>query len=1039
MKLIKRTTLQYTEGTSDKIYEVDICQTTAEGYVVNFRYGRRGKSLKEGEKTTQPVSLNEAQKVFDKLVQEKTKKGYQDVTSVRIQPTTSTTIDTNLRKQAILKRLENNEPSNWKLERAIWRAGELKVSEATPLLIKLIATGEALRDYCIVWALGYCGDESAIPVLRELYKKPSTPEFVKRIAFEALLKLADAPTQAELKSQIFEFLPGYLQKLARTGYAENFAATLKNYLESGDYKRFEVLDKIYQLDNTNVRPALIEILQTAPLTPNYFKYIRHIFKIAEYRHDAEVFGILVYRFDQEQENFDSYKDSVWDAVNYKYIITSLHYAKELKSPNSSKAYSKQTREYLQRRIWRTLKGWGEERDSNYIDMAVGVLLQYSDQDAKTAKQTVLYRWSNDWRRIELVSHFDIYADYITFNHIIYENSPRYELRSHAKAWRCQEGYKPGNPEPTVREEAFPELWEQHPQALLKLLQQSQCLPVHQFAIKALRVCQDFCNSLDINTIIELVQKPYATTANFALELAVSKYSSSEPNKELVMAVVNCVSENARNQAYQWIELQREYFLADSNFIVGLMLSKYEDTHTFTRKLLTSFVIADATAKVSLGRIIAELLAFTSADNSNIAKEIAETLIFSFASQLRTLGMGVINDLLAHPILEIQELGARILLNHEIDTANLPPSLIESLLASSYESLRVIGIRLFGQLPDAKLLGEDRILILAMAINASEEIRNAVQPIIRRLGTAYTTFAIQMAIDFIEILFTPENHEGVHSYLVRLLKEDCQGWTTSIDKNTALKLLKLKSSAAQELGGVLLQANLHNWVTEFSTSEIVKLANHEILIVRQAAQQMFSQILDRLRTDSQEMIAAVRILSAKWPDSREFAFNIFTHEFGTQEFTPPILVSICDSVREDARKLGRDLLMRNFQTSDGEEYLLKFSEHPSSDMQTFVTNYLEDYAGGNPEKIQHLESYFFTVLSGVNRGRIAKQQIFKFLASEADKNEQSAKIIANILTKQSLTMAIGDKAESIQIMLKIQKKYPHINVPIAVKQVVEMRT
>lgn len=74
MKLIKRTTLHYREGTSDKVYEVDIYQTGEAQYVVNFRYGKRGTNLKEGVKTTQAVPLQEAERVFDKLVQEKTKK-----------------------------------------------------------------------------------------------------------------------------------------------------------------------------------------------------------------------------------------------------------------------------------------------------------------------------------------------------------------------------------------------------------------------------------------------------------------------------------------------------------------------------------------------------------------------------------------------------------------------------------------------------------------------------------------------------------------------------------------------------------------------------------------------------------------------------------------------------------------------------------------------------------------------------------------------------------------------------------------------------
>lgn len=50
MKLIQRTTLIYQEGNSDKVYEVDLCQTGEDLYVVNFRYGRRGTNLKEGVK-----------------------------------------------------------------------------------------------------------------------------------------------------------------------------------------------------------------------------------------------------------------------------------------------------------------------------------------------------------------------------------------------------------------------------------------------------------------------------------------------------------------------------------------------------------------------------------------------------------------------------------------------------------------------------------------------------------------------------------------------------------------------------------------------------------------------------------------------------------------------------------------------------------------------------------------------------------------------------------------------------------------------------
>lgn len=1071
MKLIKQTTLHFQDTTSDKIYEVDLCQVGEDRYLVNFRYGRRGTNLKEGTKTDTPVTLPQAEKAFDKLVAEKTKKGYRDITTkpnVTPQNAQSTPLIeisvADPRKQAIINRLAGGGNSKWPLERAIWRAGELKITEATPLLIQLFHTGNSLRDYCITWSLGWCGDESAIPPLQRIVngnllpKEVAIPEFVCRIAWEALVKLSDEETKAKLRSEKIAQLPSELQEIAQNGSAETFSTALKTYLNNNESQRFSVLDTIYQIDNSLVRPALLNILSSVPLKPNYFKPIRHIFKMAEYRHDGEVFAILARRFEKEAAMFSSYGSYVllpeggylrkyehnYNRQSHKYEITLLpEFSNEMQSPNSRLAYGNTTREYLLRRVWRTLKQLGEEGDSDYIKMAVLFLLQYTDADAGEAKKTTFYVWNrSNWTRIEYNRDWDTYAEYLTFNHILYENSPRYVLLPNNKAWRCREPYKPGDPEPEVREEAFPQLWEQNPEALLQLLLESNCFPVHKFAVKALKFCPLFFPSIEVDTMIKLLGKPYENTAEFGFNLVINGgYHRHPANKKLVLAVANCVFLEARISAYEWIEKQREYFLEDSQFIAALVTSAQTDTRQFARRLLTSSIINDNTARVLIARIIAELLAFPGETTQlgEIAKEIAETLLISFTPQLRNLGLGIILDLLRHPIPEIQELGARILLNHEISAANLPPNLIESLLESPYEQVRVVGVRLFGQLPDETLIGSQSILILAMAVNPIAEIRNAIRPTIRRLSREYPAFATQLVSEFINALMIPERHQGVHNYLVSLLREDIPAWMSDIDRNTAWRLLKAKSSATQELGGFIIEANHQNWAAEFDIIDIVKLASHEILSVREAARKMFVANLNRIRSNSQEMLAAVRLLESKWDDSREFAHQIFQTEFSSNEWTPEVMVSICDSIREDVRQFGRDLVTRNFQADYGQDYLLKFSEHPSGDMQLFATNYLENYAVNNPDRLRQLMPYFITVLSRVNRGRVAKQRIFAFLDAEAQKSEAAATIVAEILTRQSVTIAIGDKAAAIQIMLKIHKVYPQLNLPIQVKEVVEVRS
>jgi bifunctional non-homologous end joining protein LigD len=72
---MKTTTLYFKEGSSDKVYQASIVQQNG-GFVVNFAYGRRGSTLNTGTKTSSPVDLPSAEKIFDKLVREKKAKGY---------------------------------------------------------------------------------------------------------------------------------------------------------------------------------------------------------------------------------------------------------------------------------------------------------------------------------------------------------------------------------------------------------------------------------------------------------------------------------------------------------------------------------------------------------------------------------------------------------------------------------------------------------------------------------------------------------------------------------------------------------------------------------------------------------------------------------------------------------------------------------------------------------------------------------------------------------------------------------------------------
>lgn len=101
MNAIAQASLYYSQGSSDKEYHAEIVAIPG-GNIVNFRYGRRGGTLTTGTKTAAPVDLAQARKIFDKLIKEKTTKGYTpDVSGVAYQGTENADLKTNFIPQLL--------------------------------------------------------------------------------------------------------------------------------------------------------------------------------------------------------------------------------------------------------------------------------------------------------------------------------------------------------------------------------------------------------------------------------------------------------------------------------------------------------------------------------------------------------------------------------------------------------------------------------------------------------------------------------------------------------------------------------------------------------------------------------------------------------------------------------------------------------------------------------------------------------------------------------------------------------------------------
>lgn len=1029
MKLIRKARLYLKEGKSDKVYEVDLCDTgqpSPERYIVNFRYGRRGSNLREGTKTVDPVSLSEANEIFDSVVVSKTNKGYKNVepespTLVSSSPSASVSDEQpgeNKQQQILMQRLtaaRQKAITPKEVSRTVWRAGELGMRQAAPLISALILSEDALLDYCIAWSLGRCGDASVIPSLEHLQQRYGL-NHVGRMAREAILTLADADKKSSLYASILNSFPQSLQQAIHSEHSDAILSSLEMLLKSESTECLAILADCYTLakGDNNVHAALHRLLQSLPLQPDTFRSVRQIFKTAEYRQDAKMFGLLAYRFDNSHAYYSNSYGYAYSPKIQRYVDVSKYIGKE----NSPFAYSNRTRDYLRRRTWRTLRRLGEVGNEQYTQLASEVLLHVQDHDAQPNVRSEY--WNYEQRRT-ITRYFDPYSRFVAFNHIINQHNPRITLSSTGLSWV---EHRDVADVPAHRSEAYPELWDKQPQSLLSLLIQSGCAVVHQFAARALKANQSFLNTIAIDDIILLLGKPYIETAELGLQLARAQITAGNINERLILALINGFSEEARQVGRDVINAKVGWLLDYPELLFEIICSPYADNRLWIRRLATELVLDDQFLQSLIGRLISKILELgeNEAQNKQLVEDIAWMLLNVYAQQSRALGFSIIEDLLAHKAECVQVVGARLLLNHASDVEHLPPKLLRTVMEAESAEVRAIGVQLFGQFPDEVLLQQPALLV-ALAVSKDAQVRKAAIPIMGRLAQQHVEFARGALQKLMGYLFLAEEAEGVHEDILNLIDAHLGHVVQELDLNTTWRLLQSRSKAAKQFGASMLGRFPYQ---EFSVRQIARLAAHDYLQVRQWACQGFKENVARIKQEAQD---ALVILDNPWDEVREFGFNYFNQQFQAEDWNPDLLISICDSTRNDVQNYGRELISRFFEENQGINYLLKLSQHPSNNVQLFASNFLKQYASGNIEHLIQLRLYFVTVLSQVNRARAAKSRIVQFLGEEALKSEDAAALVAEIFSRQSVTAAIVDKSACIAILLQIRQKYPAVDSPL----------
>jgi len=1023
VRVIEQARLGFRDGTSDKVYEVDLVEVAPGQHVVNFRFGRRGSALRDGTKTATPVSLDKARAIFSKLVAEKTAGGYQPIAAgpraapppvaappPAAAPPVTAVDDPDAR---LVDRLRRGSRGDDALGPHVWRASDRDLQAAEPALRELLDTptppGQepAPWQHSLVGALVRCGTTASLPRLDKLAGDPRTKPHVRDVARLAIVRIDPAraldlarpaltpPLRAALDRRDPEALVGAAEELLVTDPQRAHAAAVALYLidtaglpaagpggspyRAASPPRERSPSPTGATDPTGAsvaRAAVLAIARVARLSNAEAATVRALFRLAELRRDPELYARLARRIDA--------------------------YA------GRDRPLGPRTRCYLRRRVARVLRRLGRAGSPDYVAMASTVLLAVTDADAAAPRTDAAG-----------TVHYDRFARFHALNDILYGASPRYERAHHERSvWRCRGGYRPGDPAPAAREERFAAVWDRAPASLWRLMVEASNLPTIEFAARALRDHRAYVDTLADDTLARVLAGGHP----IAQQLAFDMVRDRPVTITLARAALASDLADAHAWVLGWIDQHVAEVAIDPELLALLVTGKTAAMRDAGLAILRGRALAEELARSVAARALAILLGFpdTAGDGAAAAAAI---LLRVLEAPLRRIGPEVLRDLIAHPLAALGELAGELMLRHD-RRDQLPAGLIEALLQSPHASVRALGGRMLALTPP-EVARDDLEALVLFATSGNRELRDATRALLGEVARRYPEVGRALADRLVDALGTAQP-AGAPAHVVSLLRRELAACLPHRPAAAILTLIGALSPHAREAGGLLLP---QLGPDDLGLDDITRLASHEILAIRQGAWTLARAALPRFRIAP---VAIARLVDSAWEDTRGFAIALIRDELG-----PPsadAIIAICDSIRPEVQALGKQLLLEQFQAGDAGRYLVRLAEHPSASIQLLVSTLLEHHVTGAVDptgRLRALVPYLVTVLSQVNRGKVAKQRVIQLLGREAARSAEAAAIIAPILDRQSATAAITQKHPLIATMVEVKTQFPEIALPITV--------
>lgn len=959
--------------------------------------------------------------------------------------------------------------------RVIFRAGELGLIESVPLLInlynklqdnndKLTQNADKFVKYSIVWSLSRLSYKNLIPenhiqtVSEILSQESSGSDLLDSKQSTALAgyfySLSESQKQDHIQNYLKQHQFNFLVENSKVINSDLDEFSKSDQDTTKFYSQLPALYIYLKSDETFqkfLRKVFIEfqtynyqykgrfasqdgrrLTVDTPFEPGKFHGVRKVLKLAELLEDHSTLGLIYYRIDTTKYFYKSTSYPAYipgDGAESPYANAKEEYSK----PNPRIAFSSKTKSYLQKRGWRTLRRYAEISDSkNYTDLASEILLHYDDSKdnyPSSSSSKYNYVYNSDTNRYESkTTYFDSMGKYFILYSIIYGKSLRYEYIPGTAGWRFKEPYKPDSNidyQSLPREESYPDFWDNHPQNIIKILKFSKCLRVNDFAVKVFNALPEDKKNLDINDIVHLLKSQFKNTKNIGFELCKKHYDPSNPNIDLVIALLESGEDSIEQYGKSLIQDRKTFFFSNEEFVTKIATSGSIAVQSWAKEQLVSISLSEADRENVVNNVIRKFL--TDNLNEECIKNASEILFIFFHDELDKVQLDTLSTFIDSRNTALQTFAGRIILNNK-ENAFLTDEIIQTYIKSESSNVRAIGVQMLNQLPDKALLGRSELLYKLLTSDI-KDLRIEVRSVIKKLIVQNSEFTTDIILKLLNNLLYREKHKGLNKDIYIFLSEDLKEYLVNIDSSLAWNLVLAKGKWAQEIAATILKQN--NYILDYS--HIITLTSKESFALRSYAFEYIKRNFDKFRQEA-DLKELFKILDSKWDDARQFGIEFFAENLTESDWNSDTLIYICDSNREEIQEFGCKLVDKYFNSEDGKEYLTKFSQHPSKKIQAYAIKFLNEYASSDTQMISYLSQYFTTVLLTVNKARYAKEKIYEFLSSQIDHSYEASEIIMQILLKVSDNVLIKDRSNCILLMHKIYSLYPQLNQSMKIKHI-----